>query len=299
MLAARLARPTPFVDTTLYVGWNALFVSVYLEAARVLGRSDCREFALRTLDRILNEAWDPARGFLHRIGGPLLEGVLEDQVFAAAALLDAYEATLDRRYFDHAVQAADLMLSLFGDAEGGGFFDRSSAAAPLNGLDTRRKPLQDSPLPAGNSVAAMVLDRLHAFTGEERYREGAQATLEAFAGVAPQYGLFAASYGLAVLLHTRHPMQVVVLGAAGDPCADELERAAIGAYRFGKAVLRVTPEQLAAATLPGALAGTLPHLPAGTAQALVCADSACQPPTSDPQELKTLLAPPAARVAAE
>jgi uncharacterized protein YyaL (SSP411 family) len=298
MFAARLARPTPFVDTTLYVGWNALFVSVYLEAARVLGNAGCREFALRTLDRILDEAWDPARGFLHRIGGPVLEGVLEDQVFAAAALLDAYEATLERRYFDHAVQAADLLLTLFGDAEGGGFFDRSSAAPPLNGLNVRRKPLQDSPMPAGNSIAAMVLDRLYAYTGEARYRERAQATLEAFAGVAPQYGLFAASYGLAVLLHTRHPMQVVIVGAAGDPRADELERAAIGVYRFGKAVLRITPELLAAKTLPTALAETLPHLPGDVAQALLCVDSTCQPPTSDPQGMKALLTAPAVRVTA-
>ena len=56
MLAARLARPTPYIDTTVYTGWNALFVSAYLDAARVLGRAECREFARRTLDRILAEA---------------------------------------------------------------------------------------------------------------------------------------------------------------------------------------------------------------------------------------------------
>ena len=64
LLAARLARrPTPAVDETLYVGWNAMFVSAYLEAAHVLGRADCREFALKTLDRILAEAWDPVERF--------------------------------------------------------------------------------------------------------------------------------------------------------------------------------------------------------------------------------------------
>ncbi|MBI3671137.1 MAG: thioredoxin domain-containing protein, partial [Acidobacteria bacterium] len=60
MLAARLPRPTPYVDTTLYVVWNAMFASAYLETYRVLGGAtgeNCREFALRTLDRILAEAW--------------------------------------------------------------------------------------------------------------------------------------------------------------------------------------------------------------------------------------------------
>jgi len=36
MLAARLQRPTPYVDKTVYVNWNGLCISAYLEAARVL-----------------------------------------------------------------------------------------------------------------------------------------------------------------------------------------------------------------------------------------------------------------------
>ena len=69
----------------------------------------------------------------------------------------------------------------------------------------------------------------------------------------PQYGIFAGTYALAALLHARHPLQVVVTGAEGDAKAAELEKAAIGVYRFGKAVLRVTPERLAAGALPAAL----------------------------------------------
>jgi uncharacterized protein len=36
MYAARLHRPTPYVDKTVYVGWNSMCVSAYLEAAKVL-----------------------------------------------------------------------------------------------------------------------------------------------------------------------------------------------------------------------------------------------------------------------
>src|SRR3954454_22081264 len=57
LYAARLQRPTPFIDKTVYVGWNSLCVSAYLEAARVLQLDGARKFALRTLDRILSEAW--------------------------------------------------------------------------------------------------------------------------------------------------------------------------------------------------------------------------------------------------
>ncbi len=298
MLAARrLRQPTPAIDETIYMGWNAMFISAYLEAARVLGcvalpagqNGDCREFALKTLDRILAEAWDPVKGFLHRVGGPRLEGTLDDQVFAAAALLDAYEATLDRRYFDIAERAMKLTIERFADPDGGGFFDRAKDAAPMGGLDVRRKPLQDSPTPAGNSVAAIVLDRLYAFTGEKTYSDWAQKTLEAFVGLVPQYGRFAANYGLATVLHARHPLQVVVTGAAGDPKAADLEKAANETYRFGKAVLRVTPERIASASLAPALRETLPHLNAATAQALVCIETTCHPPINDPEKLTALL----------
>ncbi|MFZ0409879.1 MAG: thioredoxin domain-containing protein, partial [Candidatus Acidiferrales bacterium] len=290
LLAARLERrPTPAVDTTLYVGWNAMFVSAYLEAARVLEREDCRVFALKTLDRILAEAWDESQGFLHRIGGPRLDGSLDDQMFAAAALLDAYECTLDRRYFDAAERAVRLAVERFGDPEGGGFFDRARDAAPMGGLDVRRKPLQDSPTPGANSVAAMALDRLYAFTGHRAYRDWAQKTLEAFAGLVPQYGVFAATYGLAALLHQRHPIQVVVTGAAADSQSAALERAAHNTYRFAKSVLRATPQQIASASLAPALRETLPHVDAAKPQALVCVETHCYPPVSNASALAKLL----------
>ena len=289
LLAARGARPAPFVDTTLYVSWNAMYVSAYLDARRCWAERRarrCRAFALKTLDRILAEAWSDARGFAHRIGGARLDGSLDDQIFAGIALLDAYEATLDRRYFDAARRAADFAIAEYFDAEGGGFFDRASGAAPMGGLEVRRKPLQDSPTPGANSSAAILLDRLYGYTGDARYREHAEATLEAFAGIAPQFGIHAASYGLAALLHARQPFEVVITGSSGDPQADALEQAANSVYRFGKAVLRVTPERMAAAgPLAPALAETLPHLRADVAQALVCVGTSCRPPVSDPAAL--------------
>jgi uncharacterized protein YyaL (SSP411 family) len=293
LLAARAARPAPFVDTTHYVAWNAMFVSAYLDAAAVLGEEKgaaCRAFALKTLDRLLGEAWSDARGFAHRMGGARLDGSLDDQIFAGIALLDAYETTLDPKYFNAARRAVDFAIAEYFDAEGGGFFDRASGAPPMGGLEVRRKPLQDSPTPGANSSAAILLDRLHGYTGDARYRACAEATLEAFAGIAPQFGIHAASYGLAALLHARWPFEVVITGASDDPRAAALERAANSVYRFGKAVLRVTPERLASPdALAPALAETLPHLRADVAQALVCVGTSCRPPVTDPAALVALL----------
>jgi len=43
------------------------------------------------------------------------------------------------------------------------------------------------------------------------------------------------------------------------------------------------------ASLPAALRDQLPHLPKDKAVALVCSGSACFPPATDPDRLRTLL----------
>src|SRR5260370_2972894 len=133
---------------------------------------------------MLKEVWTEARGFGHGMGAPALEGSLEDQVFSVLALLDAYEATLDPRYFAAAQKTMDLAIARYGDAEAGGFFDRPNDAAPMGGLDVRRKPFQDSPTPGANTAAAIALIRLHAFTADDRYRAFSQETLESFPRIA-------------------------------------------------------------------------------------------------------------------
>ena len=294
MKKARGERPIPFVDKTMYVAWNAMFVSAYLEASHAnftpWVAEACHGFALKTMDRMLREAWSEEQGFAHRIGGPALRGSLDDQVFGAIALLDAFEATLDAKYIRAAQRTMDIAIEKYGDAESGGFFDRASDAPAMGGLDVRRKPFQDSPTPGANSAAVVALVRLHALAGNRRYHEWAERTLEAFAGIAPQFGLFAATYGLAATLFASHPIQVVITGAKDDEAAAKLEQAANSVFRFGKAVLRILPET-SLENLPLALRETIPHLPKGKAFALVCSGNTCMPPAADPERLKTMLLP--------
>jgi uncharacterized protein YyaL (SSP411 family) len=301
MYAARLERPTPYVDKTVYVGWNSMCVSAYLEAAKVLGLKDARRFALRSLDRILADAWKPQSGLLHVVAysDPKAEhrevsGLLDDYAATAIACLDAYEATADLSYFKSARALCDAMIARFFDAVSGGFFDAEPAAEgkSLGVLATRRKPLQDSPTPAGNPMAAIALVRLHHYTGDAAYRDKAEQTLETFAGVAEQFGIFAATYGIAVLRFLENPVQVVVIGDPTEGTASSLAAVAAGSFAFNKSVLRLTASQAVAGNLPPALAATIPNLPqlsSGKSFAVLCSGFACQPPVTDPEELRRAL----------
>ncbi|HZI58243.1 MAG TPA: thioredoxin domain-containing protein, partial [Verrucomicrobiae bacterium] len=303
MHAARLQRATPFVDKTVYVSWNALCVSAYLKTARVLKLDGARSFALRSLDRILSQGWDAHRGLQHVIAysDPQaakrhVPGVLDDYAFTVIACLDAYEASADLTYFHFAEKIAAAMTARFYDQHEGGFFDMASGPDVGNGLvlgalAARRKPLQDSPTPAGNPAAAIALLRLHAYTNDARHRELAEKTLKAFAGIAAHYGLFAASYGIALSMYLQPHTQVVVLGS-GERAA-QLEAAALRRFGLNQSILHLAEGKVAAQTLPPALAETIPNLPAvkkGHTVAVVCSGFTCQPPIAEPAELEESLA---------
>jgi uncharacterized protein YyaL (SSP411 family) len=303
MYAARLRRPTPFVDKTVYVGWNALCISAYLKAARVLGLEQARRFALRSMDRILSQAWHAQSGLQRVIAyaDPQaarrhVAGVLEDYAFTAIACLDAYEATADLSYFHFAEKITGSMIARFHDPDEGGFFDRMSGpevgeGVVLGALAARRKPLQDSPTPAGNPAAAIALLRLHAYTNHARYRQMAEGTLKVFAGIASHYGWFASTYGIALDMHLRPHTQVVITGQGEK--AKQLESAALKPFSLNKSVLHLMQEKVVPQMLPPALAETLPDLPAikeGKMVAVVCSGFSCQPPVEDPRELEKMLA---------
>jgi hypothetical protein len=301
MYAARLERPTPYVDKTVYVGWNSLCVSAYLEAAKVLGLEDARHFALRSLDRVLAEGWRPERGLLHVLAysDPKAQrrevrGLLDDYAFTAMSCLDAYEATAALSYFKFAKGIVDAMIEKFFDPVSGGFFDSEVNAQDegkaLGVLSARRKPFQDSPTPAGNSVAAIALMRMHGYTNEESYREKAEQTMEVFAGVAAQYGIFGATYGIAGVHFSQPHTEVVVIGD-GD-AADRLLQAANAGFAFNKTSLKLPPNETVAQNLPPALAETIGGFAgksSGQAIALVCTGFTCQPPVSDPEQLRQTL----------
>jgi hypothetical protein len=187
----------------------------------------------------------------------------------------------------------ETTLRRFWDVKEGGFFDTAQDLSDRHGsLTTSRKPFQDSPTPAVNAVAAMVLDRLDVLADREDYGEKAAATLALFAPKAGQYGLFAATYGLALLHHLRAPLDVVVVGRADDDRTMDLLTAAYEIPRAGKRVFAFEPGIVQARDLPAGLAATLPELPFdGVPVALVCEGTACHPPVQTPVALRELLLP--------
>ncbi len=152
-------------------------------------------------------------------------------------------------------------------------------------------------------MAAIALTRLHHYTGDASYRDQAELTLETFAGVVEQFGIFAATYGIAVVYFLESPVQVVVIAGEGDEgTGEELYAAAVAPFAFNKSTLRLSASQAVAENLPPVLAATIPHLPglrseqsgaeksgSGKSFAVLCSGSACQPPVFSAADLRRAL----------
>ncbi|HEU5305381.1 MAG TPA: hypothetical protein VFU40_12105, partial [Gemmatimonadales bacterium] len=276
--AERARRPAPFIDRTRYANWNAMMASALLRAGTVLGEEWSRDHALRTLARLRSESREPD-AVAHTPGG--VAGLLDDQVQTAAAALDAYETTGDRGWLEWSEQLMARVWHDYSDPDAGGLFDTAKGRTGEVGLlPARAKPVQDTPTPSANGVAAIVYARLHALTGEQQWKERSEALLQAFAGRARELGLYAATYLLAADWHLNAANHLVVVGEALDPAAAEMHRQALAGFLPRRIVQRLRPAEAESVSLPVALRGMVG---AGTgARGYACTGLSCSQPAEDP-----------------
>ena len=158
-------------------------------------------------------------------------------------------------------------------------------------LRSQLKPIQDDPVQSPNSSAVIFFDRLYFLTGDHKYRHYSESTLRYFGNIAEKYGLYAASYFVALHNHIKYPAQVVVVGEDSDSKFQELLKAAWSIYRPHKVVIRIDPLEAEVANL----SETIQEIAKiKSPSALVCAGNSCAEPTDSPdvlcQTIKTFAA---------
>ncbi|MCW2954074.1 MAG: hypothetical protein JWQ48_3244 [Conexibacter sp.] len=286
LLEARAQRVRPGLDDKRLTAWNALMISALAEAGAVLERPDYLAAATAAADFVLRDLRD-ADGRLLRTwnaGRARLPAYLEDHAFLLEALLTLYEATFDARWFAAARELADTTIAHFADPQRGGFF---STADDHERLVARRKDLEDSPIPSGNSAAAYGLLRLSKLTGEAEYERHARGVIALLHPVAARHpAAFGHLLAAIDLLLADDAREVAVVGAD----ADALLRVVRGAFRPHIVLAgRVGDgEDGADGVAIELLAGRRPL--DGRAAAYVCERFACQAPVTEPDALAALLA---------
>ena len=242
-------------------------------AARVFERPEWLASARAALDFIRATLWQeegPARARLLatcKDGRAHLNAYLDDYAFLLGALIELMQTEYDSRDLAFAEDLAEVLLEQFYDPATGGFFFTSHDHEKLI---HRPKPGYDGATPSGNGAAALALQRLGHITGESRYLDAAERTLQLFYPVLARHPHGCTGLLLA-LEEAIEPPRVVVLRGPPEQMR-QWRRSLDRAYLPTTIVLALAP---GAADLPPLLAKPAVS---GVVNAWVCQGVTCLPP---------------------
>jgi uncharacterized protein YyaL (SSP411 family) len=192
----RRSVAAPAVDERLYADLNGAAASAALYAARLAGDEGLREFAIKSLERVLLGCYRPGAGVAHWFDRePHVRGLLGDQIAMVTANLDAYEVTGNIVYEMMAEELAHYALRTMWDEADAGFFDRARSEDGADAaIGLLRRPVKPF---VPNCEAARMLRRLAATSGDNQFVSYADAALAALAPGAAAQGPLAAHFVLA------------------------------------------------------------------------------------------------------
>jgi hypothetical protein len=290
LFAVREQRIKPFRDEKILTAWNGLMISGMIQAYTVLGDQEALQIVRDTLAFLQHHMLHDGRLLrVYKDGQAKLNGYLDDYAFLASALLDTFEATFERAYFDLAETLTTTMLEEFWDeAQGAFFFTGKSHEA----LISRTKSAFDQAIPSGTAVATKNLLRLYYYTGRDDYLQRAERVLHLFKRHMEQQPFGFGSLLTALDFYLHKPQEIVLVGNPAATDTQALLQAIHKHYIPNKTLVQLDPRHLEETlrTLPqlrDVLAGRTQV--DGKATVYVCHNSTCSLPITDPEALTALL----------
>ena len=288
LFAAREKRIKPGRDEKAIAAWNGMMLTSFAEASSVLARADYRRVAQRNAEFIL-DALRREGALLHvyKDGQAKHHGYLDDYACVASGLLSLYEATGALRWLRECLTLTEEMCGEFWDDAEGGFFYTST-----NGerLIVRNKDFMDNATPAGNSVAAELLQRLALLTENQEYGRKA---VTVFRLLRDQMARYPSAFGYllgALDFYLSTPKEIVVVGQSDADDSLALLREVWKRYLPNKVIVQSEADEEAGEEA----AGVVPLLRertalGGRATAYVCENYSCLQPVTTPAELAAQL----------
>lgn len=286
LFTQREQRIKPGLDDKMLAAWNGMMLAAYAEAARVLDDTHYQAIAERNAAFILGEL-STTDGRLYRThkrtghehGESKLTGYLEDYANVIDGLLELYQTTFEARWFTEAQRLADYTLAHF-RAEVG-FYDTSDEH---EALIARPRSLQDNATPAGNTLLALGLLKLAAYTGNAVYEE---AALSVYGQISHAMREYPSAFGVAlagVQLLTQRPIEVAIIGKRKDAQAvlDVVQKP----FR-PRVITALAESDQGAETSPPLLAYRTQR--EGQPTVYVCQNFVCATPVTAPAEVQGLL----------
>ena len=275
VLAERATRPQPFRDDKVLASWNGLALAALAEAAYRFERNDWLEAARGVGEFLLGPLSDESGRLLRsrcdgRASG---DAYLDDYANVAYGLMELHVATGELRWLREARRLALLATELFADAEHGGFF---LSAADGDARVPRTKELQDTPIPSGNSMLALVLLRLSRIWGDDELERRA---VSVFRLVEPALRRAPGAFAWALCgldLWFSEPREIAIVGGVESPVA----RGALAPFQPNTVVAVGPSDDVPLLAAKG--------LVDGEPAVYICERFACRAPVTDVSDLAVL-----------
>jgi len=286
LFAVRSRRVWPGLDDKVLTAWNGMMMGALAEAGRVLGRTDYLEAAIGNAEFLYRTLRLPNGRLMRtwRAGSAAhYNAYLEDHACLAEGLLSLYEATFDPRWYQWALEVAQIMRAHFAvgpeDHGGAGFFDTSDDHETLI---QRPRDVQDNAMPSGNARAAMVLFRLGLYAGNGDFLKEAEDAVSSLAALMARHPQGFGEWLSAASFMLGNPRELALIGVPES--LGELRAVVNERYRPNLVVAGGMPAE---ADQPALLSGRDQR--AGRPTAFVCERFTCRAPVTDAAALRALL----------
>jgi uncharacterized protein YyaL (SSP411 family) len=222
-----------------------------------------------------------------RNGERKILGMASDYAFLIQGLIDLYEADFDLKWLDWSLELMDELITLFYDAENGGFF--MTRKGHDKRIDLRVKEDTDSVIPSAGSVAVLNALRLTRFTDSEKYSTVVEKTLKNILPRINSQPDSAPELLVALIISRLKPVQVVIHGDRNDEDTRSMLRTVNSFFIPGRTLMLVENP-----VIHKRLSRQLPFISSGKkidnrTTAYVCMDKSCKPPVTDPEIMRSYL----------
>ncbi len=282
----RAARPRPGLDDKVLADWNGLMIRALARAGAAFSRPAWISSARRAFDHVVATMGSGDR-LRHsaRNGMTLDVAMIDDYSHMADAALALHEVAGDENLLARARAWVDIADRHYWDDDRGGYFFTADDA---DALIVRTKTAIDNATPSGNGTMVGVLARLWHLTGEDSYRERAEAIVATFAR-----DIANNSSGHAVMVLNldllERALLVAIVGERGDEATDALIREVWTSGNMDTVLCVIAPGQSLPSGHPAHGKGQVDGMPS----AYVCRGQVCSLPVTDAACLGELLRPAA------
>ncbi len=157
------------LDDKILLSWNSMMIAALSMLYRVTRNEKYLKATQNSQEFIENHLCDGLNLYTSfRDGKCSNHAFLDDYAFYVVALIELYNSTLDKNYFEKAEKFCTEAVKRFADCENGGFYlsDSDSTELFINPKET-----YDGAIPSGNSVMTYNLVRLYQITEKDEYKE--------------------------------------------------------------------------------------------------------------------------------